>query len=117
MDERTGEIVAALRARRIRASHSSNPPGRDGVTIGIDVDLLERFLDTIIDHPITEDDRMTMRIFGRASELSAEDTEWHFEVVPGLSAQNLIRLHAYVTIPPEDVEEVLARLRDKRPID
>lgn len=80
-------------------------------------DELERFLDTIIQRPITEDDGLAMRIFGRPQDLTAADTPWRFDLVPGLSQSDLIRMHVYVNIPEQDIDDVLARLRNIAPID
>jgi len=117
VDEQTGAIVEALRARRIHAMRAVARPDWRGVTVGMAVDELERFLDTIIHRPITEDDGLEMRIFGRAQDLGPTDEAWQFDLVPGLSQSELIRMHVYVLIPAGDVGEVLARLRAVDPSD
>lgn len=111
------DLVDALRARRIPAMQSVPAPGSDAVTVSMAVDLLERFLDTIISRPITEEDGLAMRIFGRPQDLTAADEAWTYDLRPSLSQSDLIRMHVYVNIPADDVDEVVARLRAVPPID
>jgi len=77
---------------------------------------LERFLDTIIDRPIT-DDGLAMRIFGRPQDLTFSDRPWRFDLMPGITEADLIKMHVIANIPMEDIDEVLTRLQRVDPND
>jgi hypothetical protein len=104
-----GALVEALAARKIRALRCASVPRWHGVAVSMSVFDLERFLDILIARPVTEDDRLAMRIFGAVTELDSTDEPWRFELAPAMSYAGIkMRVCAY--IPEDDVPEVLARL-------
>lgn len=116
MDEETGSVVDALRTRRIHAWRVSALEPDRYVTVSMSASDAERFIDILIE-PLRADDEFAMRIFGRPQDLTVSDEPWKFEVTPGITDQDLAKLHVYVSIPLDDVDEALARLRDIKPID
>jgi len=101
-------IVTALRDRGIRASRGASLPGF-AAALSMSLVDLERFLDIIVQRPLSRDDGLAMRIIGRGQDLTPTDQPWKFELVPGISDAGF-EFHVIANIPDDDVVEVLHRL-------
>lgn len=112
VSDNTHRVLEAARARKIRAIAVAPIDDSDDALIGLSVWDLERFLDIAAPPPLDEGG-LAGSISGRPQDMGVDDEPWRFEVSPGHSGTGW-EFHVNVTIPAQDIDELMARLEDVR---
>lgn len=100
------DLLEALRSAGLKAIGSAAEAGTKGIAFRTTADA-DDFYRTV---GRDENDELTLRTIHRTTEWSGP-TEWHEDVVPTIDEEGgEVHLAVYVSIPNDDVAEVISRV-------